>query len=348
MENSKIVQKLSQLGTLLSELLNGDHKDVDLQSEFHRIMKKTSLQNPWFTTDNIRHVLENMADDLKTITLTELLYKIVYHREPKRIAVILAGNKPLYGCPELFCVLLSGHVFVGKQVAEDNELLEFISYQIKVLIPEFSDQIVFEKSKLENFDAIIANDYKIKPDYFQKYFNSYPHLMHERKFSVAVLTGKENDITIKNLGKDIFTYFQRTIYNVTNLLVPEEFDFERFLENLNEHRELLNFHRYADQYEYNKSVYLINKIQHLDNGFLLLREHSEHHTPVGCLHYITCKNQDTVTEYLHNWKQHLESVVTESEGIQNIQNRVSPGMAAKKGLFQRSRISNTIDFLNNL
>ena len=345
MNEERFIDGLSAVGKKLQQLIESVFSNQEIQQEFDRIMKNTALQNPWFTKENILHVLANVVEDLKPEYIKSLLIHIGFNdKSPKRVAVILAGNKPLYGFPEMLCIFLSGHIFIGKQTSNDNKMLELIGSFIQSEIPEFSRRIVFTTSKLESFDAIIANDLKMNPDYFVKYFSKYPHLLHKRKYSMALLTGEESDETIKNLGKDIFTYFERTIYNVTRLLIPEHYAIGGFLDNLESYQSVFNFHRYADQYEYNKSVFLINKIPHYDNGFLLLRQHDEHNVPVGCLYFSVYQDVNEAKEYINNARENIESVISSYP----IEDAIAPGRATHKSLNKRSRVPALLNFLNNL
>ena len=345
MNKKRFVDGLSAVGKGLQQLIEGDFSNQKIQREFDRIKKNTTFQNPWFTEENMMHVLENVVKDLKPENTKAMLTHTGFSDHfPKRVAVILAGNKPLYGFPEMLCVLLSGHIFIGKQTSNDNEMLELVGSCIQSEIPEFSRHISFTTSKLESFDAIIANDLKMNPDYFLKYFNKYPHLLHKRKFSIALLTGEESKQTIKNLGKDIFTYFERTIYNVTRVLIPEHYNMGGFLDNLESYQSVFNFHRYADQYEYNKSVFLINKIPHYDNGFLLLRQHDEHNVPVGCLHFSVYQDVNDAKEYIDNMRENIESVVSSF----SVEDAIAPGRATYKSLNKRSRVPAMLNFLNSL
>ncbi len=345
MNEQRIIDGLSAVGIELQQLMDGVVSKPKLQQEFDGIKKNTALQNPWFTEENLLYVLKSVVEDFKPDNAKMLVKQLdITDKYPKKVVAVLAGNKPLYGLPELLCILLSGHIFIGKQSTQDNKMLELIGSLIKQKIPEFSKRIDFTTSKLESFDAIIANDLKMNPDYFVKYFNKYPHLLHKRKYSMALLTGEESNDIIKKLGRDIFIFFQRSIYNVTRLFVPENYNISGFLDALKDYQYVFNFHRYADQYEYNKSVYLINKIPHYDNGFLLVRQHAETKVPVGCLHFTVYHELGEVAGYMDMAKDNIESVISNHL----IEGAIPPGKATCKSLYQRSRVPVMLNFLHNL
>ena len=95
---------------------------------------------------------------------------------------------------------------------------------------------------------------------------------------MGLLTGIEDDSEFLKLGHDISDYYGLGCRNVSTLLVPEgpngePYDFVPLLRALEpQASEYLNNHKYRNNYDYNKSIYLINAVPHLDNGYLLLTE----------------------------------------------------------------------------
>jgi hypothetical protein len=51
--------------------------------------------------------------------------------------------------------------------------------------------------------------------------------------------------------------------------------------SLPQHDYYVNHHKYFNNYEYNKSVYLINQEPHFDNGFLIARETESLVSPIS-------------------------------------------------------------------
>ena len=240
---------------------------------------------------------------------------------------------------------MTGNVFIAKNTANDNKLLELLGEILIDIEPEFKDRIFFIEERLKDFQGVIANDFKINPQYFYKYFSKYPHIIHRRKYSSAIILNDDSDEIIRNLARDIFTYFGRTLYNVTKIYIPEKFKFEHFFSIIDGYNYLINFSKYANQYEYNKSVYLLNRMEHLDNGFLLLREEKNIKAPIATLHFEYYNTlEEAITELEKNFHV-LESIV-----CSNLKHplAVNPGFATKKGLSCKSRFVSTINFLSNL
>jgi len=68
------------------------------------------------------------------------------------------------------------------------------------------------------------------------------------------------------LGKDIFQYFGLGCRNVSKLFVPEGYNLIIFYKGVFEEKTALENNKYCNNYDYNKTVYLMSKVKLLDNG----------------------------------------------------------------------------------
>ena len=68
------------------------------------------------------------------------------------------------------------------------------------------------------------------------------------------------------------TFFGLGCRNVSKVFVPEGYDFRTFFESIEPYNNIVNHNKYCNNYEYNKSIYLINREKHFDNGFLLVKK----------------------------------------------------------------------------
>jgi hypothetical protein len=67
--------------------------------------------------------------------------------------------------------------------------------------------------------------------------------------------------------------------------VPEDYRFGPLFESLQVYASVIQHNRYVNNYDYNKSVYLVNQVPHLDNGFLLLTQSLELTSPVSVVYF---------------------------------------------------------------
>ena len=61
---------------------------------------------------------------------------------------------------------------------------------------------------------------------------------------------------------------------------------------------MVNLHKYANNYDYNKAIYLMNLEEILDNGFVLLKESEDLFTPLAMLFYHRYEEVSEVEEVI--------------------------------------------------
>src|SRR5690606_30103765 len=110
--------------------------------------------------------------------------------------------------------------------------------------------------------------------YFESYFGKYPNIIRKNRSSIAVIEGSETRQELFELGNDIFNYYGLGCRNVSQLWIPMDYNLNIFFEAIYDHNPIIHHNKYANNYDYNKAVLLMNKEELLDNGFILLKEDS--------------------------------------------------------------------------
>lgn len=250
--------------------------------------------NAWFTQENLLIALENWSKALKKSNIDQWLEKYDFKEEiSKTVAIIMAGNIPLVGFHDFISVLISGHNVIVKQSSNDKYLLPYLSQYLESVEPEFKGKIEFTENKLQKFDAVIATGSNNTARYFEYYFKDKPSIIRKNRNSIAILTGDESEQELKALSEDIFQYFGLGCRNVSKLFVPEGYDFQPFFNAIYDWHPIVNHTKYANNYDYNKAVYLMSDFNFLDNGFLMLKEDKSYSSPISVVfyEYYTSKNQ---------------------------------------------------------
>lgn len=135
-----------------------------------------------------------------------------------------------------------------------------------------------QKDKFKTMDAVIATGSNNSARYFDYYFGKYPNIICKNRNSVAVLSGNESEQELKKLGKDIFQYFGLGCRNVSKLFVPKDYNFNQFFEGMFSYQSFLDNNKYLNNYEYNRTAYLMKGDKSLlDNNFLLINKMSRIH-----------------------------------------------------------------------
>jgi len=254
----------------------------------------------------------------------------------------MAGNIPLVGFHDFISVLISGNYLIVKQSSDDNQLLPVLAKILIKIEPSFAERIRFSNGKLENFDAIIATGSDNTARYFNFYFGKYPHIIRKNRNSAAVLTGKENQKELTLLGEDIFRYFGLGCRNVSKLFVPVGYSFDIFYESIADFVDVINHHKYRNNYDYFKSVYLVNRVTHLDNGFLILKQDESFASPPPVVFYEFYENQKQLNQLLDMKHEQIQCIVSIDN---NIKNSILPGKAQQPELWEYADGIDTIGFL---
>ncbi|SKB33778.1 Acyl-CoA reductase (LuxC) [Salegentibacter holothuriorum] len=272
--------------------------------------------NGWFTRENVIFSLQQWSKALTTSNLDTWLKSYEFSPEKqKTVAIVMAGNIPLVGFHDFISVLISGHKVLVKQSSNDKQLLPVIAEFLIDIAPEFKNRITFTEDRLGDFDAVIATGSNNTARYFEYYFKGKPSIIRRNRNSVAILTGKESKEELEALGEDIFRYFGLGCRNVSKLYVPNEYDFDDFFKSIYPWNPLMNSAKYANNYDYNKAVYLMSEFKLLENGFLILKEDESFGSPIATLFYEKYENEAQLQEKLQQNKEKLQCVVGKEADI---------------------------------
>ena len=283
------IQAFIQLGERIR------HLPDDLRQQWHG---RAGMHNNWFTPENVQLALDGIGGYLREAELRQWVQAYDFTRvTPRRVGVVMAGNVPAAGFHDALCVLLSGHHLHARLHAQDPFLPVALTGLLTEVEPAFAPQIHFTE-RLNGVDAFIAAGNKEVSGYLQQYLGKKPHLIRQHRTACAVLTGGETPGELEALGGDVFGYFGLGPRSVSKLLVPEGYVFDPFFENLRTYAAVIHHHRYVNNYDYNKSVYLVNQVPHLDNGFLLLTQSAELVSPVGVLYFDTYRRESELAAKL--------------------------------------------------
>lgn len=279
------------------------------QTAFERAIAQAGIQNGWFTGANVRHMLGALGAMLEDGALRAWAGPRNDPATAKRVGIIMAGNIPLVGFHDLLCTVVAGHVAVVKPSAQDTVLMRATVDLLLRLEPGSLPHIHWVDGKLGDVDAVIATGSNNTARYFEHYFGHLPRLVRRGRVSVAVLDGTERPDELQALGEDVFRYFGLGCRNVSKLFVPQDFDLDRFFGAVYGWRDIVNHNKYGNNYDYNKAVWLLERVPIIENGFLLLRESTALASPVASLHYERYSDVASVMQRLEQEKDNVQCVI---------------------------------------
>jgi len=350
MELKQRINALVNLGKFLETVVTEDDQG-EIENSWAPILRKTMAENGWFTLENIQFALENWAEALSEKNLDHWISKYNLKnfsenvsKKTRTIAIIMAGNVPLVGFHDFLSVLISGNKVLAKLSSNDNTLLPFLAEKLIAIEPDFKNYIEFTDGKLKNFDAVIATGSNNTSRYFDYYFGKYPHIIRKNRNSVAILTGDETADELGLLADDIFRYFGLGCRNVSKLYVPENYNFEKFFKAMYNWKEIIHNHKYINNYDYNKAVYLMDSLPLLDNEFLLLKEDSGFSSPIAVVFYEKYTSLNNLNTTLKRQSENIQCIVNNG----NITDKVHFGKTQSPKLWDYADGVDTMKFLLKL
>jgi hypothetical protein len=283
------------------------------EEEKNSLFLSAQNQNAWFTFRSLEQAMVGIRLLLSEEALTKWVsaYPMTDPEMPKSIGLLMAGNIPAVGFHDLLAVLISGNIACVKLSSTDAVLLLWLINELRTIEPRFAERIQVEEM-LKNKEAYIATGSNNSARYFNYYFGKFPHVIRANRSSVAVLSGQETEQDLAALGKDIFDYFGLGCRNVSKVFVKDTAQLTLLLDALSSHAEVASHHKYLNNYEYNKSIYLVNREPHLDNGFLLLRESTELVSPIGVLFYEVYADETGLAARLAALDSQIQCIVGDS------------------------------------
>ena len=321
-----------------------EHNEIFFDGFLHQI-KLAQEKNSWFTKKNILFAIESWSKTLSKSNLEAYITPYDCSNRPsKKVAIVMAGNIPLVGFHDFLSVLIFGHSVLVKQSSSDQHLLPFLAKYLEHIEEGFKGKINFTEEKLINYNAIIATGSDNTARYFEYYFKNKPNIIRKSRNSVAVLTGNETEDDFIKLSDDIFQYFGLGCRSVSKIYVPKNYNFDAFFKGMYTKKEHINNAKYANNYDYNKAVYLMSEFELLENGFLMIKEDPSYSSPIATIFYEYYDTKSNLKIKLDHDKEKIQCIV--ANGF--TENEVAFGQTQHPKLGDFADGINTLEFLNQL
>ncbi len=315
------------------------------EESFEELAWRVQNNNNWFRKSELKEAINGLIFMLQEDKLQKWVsnYTLAI-KSPKVVGLMMAGNIPAIGFHDMLSILIAGHRLKAKLSSTDTILPVYLMDELVKIEPRFAAQYQFA-DMLKEVDAIIATGSDNSARYFEYYFNKYPHIIRKNRSSVAILTGAESTEELTALGKDIFLYYGLGCRNVSKLYLAKDFPLPRLLDALASYEHIADNHKYNNNYDYNKSIYLVNGIPHLDNGFLLLKEDEHLVSPISVVFYEYYDDQNDLANKLALQKEKIQCIVAQKPSPFT---QTSFGEAQTPELWDYADGVDTLVFLENL
>lgn len=297
------LENLIRLGSWFS------NPDSEWSQALQRCLPKAEQKNGWFTAEQVLFAVDTWGRALSAESLQNSLSIGLAQTcsTSRKVGLITAGNIPFVGLHDLLCLYLSGHTVLWKPATEDAVLSSLLVEIFSTLDSSFS--ITLSDGKWTGIDALIATGSNNSSRYFEAYFGHLPRIIRKSRTSIALLTGSETESDLVNLGGDVFRYFGLGCRNVTQLWIPQDLPLDGFFAAIAPFGNIINHRKYANNYDYQRAVFLLNRVSFLDNNFLLIRENDDPFSPVGVLHLWRYANRNDVLQRASAFSESLQCMV---------------------------------------
>ena len=161
---------------------------------------------------------------------------------------------------------------------------------------------------------------------------------------MAVITGNETEEDFINLADDVFQYFGLGCRSVSKLFVPKDFNFDHFFNGMYTKKDIINNAKYANNYDYNKAVYLMSLFDLLENGFLMIKEDESYASPIATIFYEYYDNEIDLKIKLHQDREKIQCIVAKNF----IENEIAFGQTQHPELTDFADGVNTLEFLSKI
>ncbi|MFH6996991.1 acyl-CoA reductase [Flavobacterium sp. FlaQc-57] len=342
-ELGKFLKQFSETNTIKkSDVL---HNDLFFE-DFEKLIHLSQSHNGWYTPEQVYFSIQSWANALTEENIEKWISNysvdsVNDNKTEKTVALILAGNIPLVGFHDFLSVLITGNKALIKTSSNDQHLLPFLAKYLIAVDESLKDKITFVEGKLENFDTVIATGSNNTARYFEYYFKDKPSIIRKNRNSVAVLNGKETHEELEALGEDIFRYFGLGCRNVSKLFVPKDYSFVAFFEAIFKYQDVIHYEKYANNYDYNKAVFLMSNFKLLDNGFLTLKEDTSYASPISSVFYEFYENIEDLQTRLEADAEQIQCIVSNDL----IKNSIPFGQTQNPQLWDYADNVDTITFL---
>ncbi|TAH07807.1 MAG: acyl-CoA reductase [Sphingobacteriia bacterium] len=326
------IKLLTQLGHYLTE---NDPEWMDVK-------ERAFQQNQWFIPEFIdaavTHIIDQFLQEPALNNWAEQYQLPEMVENPQSVGIVMAGNIPLVGFHDLLCVFISGHQAVIKASSKDDLMIKFLVKKLYEWELTIQNHISFTE-RLNNLNAYIATGSNNSSRYFEYYFGKYPHIIRKNRTSIAILDGTETKEELAALADDTMLFFGLGCRNITQVFVPEGYDFIPLLTALKKYEGFMEYHKYKNNFDYHLALLIMGGKYYMNNDTVVLTENISPFSPVSQLHYSFYTNKTVLINQLKA-----------DESIQCMvgHNLVAFGSAQKPALTDYADGVDTMKFLRGL
>ena len=311
-----VKERLEAFGKLVDAVMNSSG-DAFYRRQYEEMLAAAEAENPLLTERNIRDALETLVYNLQMPALTMLEKQIppaLMNREASLVSLV-AEKDVLSGVPDWLMAMLSGNSITFQLPENNRRLLPAVVSWFVHQNPEYKSLIAFTEGKIEQPDYLFTYPLESSEKKHLQYFSRYQGVVRRKRKAVAVLNGKESSADLALLVQGVMKFFNQGAHRIAKIFVPQAYDFSMLLESFSEYSNLKDHNRYLNNYEYYKSIYLLNRDNFYDNEIVLLKQDDESVlSPLSVIYFSRFDSPDDIREL--NNRDDISAVYGKGGGIQ--------------------------------
>ncbi len=317
------------------------NKKDSISVELNSAIQEAEKLNSWFSNSNILYILSYWKNKLTKNVLEAWINNYNFNNQNSKVAIIMAGNFPLAGFHDLISVIISGNSAVIKPSSDDKILIEFIVRYLHKEFPETKQIVKINYGKLVDFEKVIATGSNNTFKYFEYYFKDKKSLLRKNRTSLAVLSGNESTDELKLLSNDVFMYFGLGCRNVSKIFIPKNYNLNKLKTSFNSYKYIINHHKYSNNYNYQKTIKLMNNEGFIDGGHFILIESENYAPPISIIYFEYYMDIEEVNKKIISKNNEIQCIVSNLK----IKNSINFGNAQNPRLNQYADNIDTLKFL---
>ncbi|MCX7986320.1 MAG: hypothetical protein N2662_05225 [Bacteroidales bacterium] len=269
--------------------------------ELVQLIHSAYFNHHWFTADEVIRRIKAIGYYIDSPEFEVDYGKISETNRKLKIAFVSEENIPLEEFFSLLTLLILGHEVNYRGSNQPDRVLRWILEYLQHEMT-FKGKVTFTDEKFFSFDKLILTARAPLPEKNRQFLhNKYPLLEIIRRQSVGVVPYNISNRQLSDLATDVFSYFGMGCGNVRKIFFPEGFDINHFIQATESwYPQMFNHHTYMNNYQYYQSVYLMNRIPHSDNGFILFKEDEQNRAPTGVVFYSFYNHEHSLREKLNS------------------------------------------------
>ncbi len=273
--------------------------NTNFSYELNLVINQARNYNHWFTEDTIKLRLSSIIRFIQSEYFQNIFIQSFNKSNITHVKYGFIANEtiPLEEFTNLLYIVVTGNSFVYKTTEKSDKIIQLLFAELVRQISEFTKNIEFNSNPFKNVDSfIISKD--TNNSILTEYFKNKESIYLAKGKAVALLSGMETREELQLLGTDIFNFFGQGAGNVRKLYVPNDYNFEKLFQAIEPWNKIMENTSWANNYQYNQSLYLFNLIKHFDNGFILLKDDKNFISPTGVVFYENYANINEIRQEL--------------------------------------------------